>query len=90
MANNFPTPGATGVYGQIIWAKYVLATTKWVGEVEAWASLYGTPPSTDLGGFSDPLRFTFSSATMLCAGDHVTFDVVQGKFAPFAQNVVLE
>lgn len=85
---NYPTPGAVGVLGQIVRVDLIPATGKWSGIVESFASLYGTPPSADQGGFTDPLRFSFQSDTVFFCGDHVQFDLVAGKFASYATNVV--
>jgi len=89
---SFPVVGDTGVLGQVCWFNSDVGC----GEVEAWASIYGTPDRTywqsrgvseSLGG--DPLRFPFSSSDSFSGGQHVTFDVIQvaGEFGPRAVNV---
>jgi hypothetical protein len=81
---SFPQVGDTGVQGQVAWCNLILGTGAYAGQVEAYASIYGTPDAS-IYFDNDPLAFQFSSSVALTGA--VTFDIVAGLYAPYATNV---
>ena len=87
MPNPFPTPGTTGVIG------FVSAVTNTGAPliVQAWvlANGYATPDANIVAVSGDPLKFEVIDPPQgnFNVGDGITFDVVQGTYAPGATNV---
>ena len=77
---SFPEPGDTNVRGFVIWFNSKVQC----GQVEAYASMYGTPDAT-AHPYDDPLRFEFSSpGESFGPNQQVLFDIGEG---PQATNV---
>jgi len=76
-----PQAGAQGIYGFVEWCE-PCPPVGYVGVVRPWGRLYGTE--------CESCEFQFTSTTPFRADDQVKFDIVQGTFAPFAQNVVTD
>jgi hypothetical protein len=81
----YPQPGAVGVLGVVAYCNFVPETGAYVGKVQAYASIYGTPAAYT----PDPNSFSFTSATAFTPGAAVSFSVVAGENAPHATNVQL-
>lgn len=77
----YPQPGDTGIAGHVLWVNGVTGS----GEVSANALDY--PPTATY--VPDPLRFAFQRmyTFTLSPGQAITFDVVQGTDAAYADNV---
>lgn len=77
----YPQPGDVGVQGVVAWISFVPGLNLWVGAVDAFASIYGTPPAYG-PNFN---LFQFQSPTEITG--QVRFDIVQGNDAAYATNV---
>jgi hypothetical protein len=98
-APRYPQVGDIGVSGAVIFAvrlttyfpgvgvppPWINLPPIWVGAIQAdiAANNYSTPPANADIQF----KFQFRSDTEVGAGDAVTFDIAQGKFAPYAVGV---
>jgi hypothetical protein len=85
---SFPQVGDTGIQGAAGNVTFISELGIYVGDVWAFASIYGTPDDNivSMCGFN-PLRFQFQSATEISSGQQVTFDITQGDNVPQAVNV---
>ena len=94
----YPQPGDTGVSGVVVWVVSFQSWKAIPGEQPPWplftvwagnvladiaANDYSTPPANTC----IPFQFQFSSLAPLVSGQRVTFDLAQGKSAPYATNV---
>jgi hypothetical protein len=77
-----PQPGDVGVKGVVAWVHYMPLLGISVGQVEAFASIYGTPPFNA----PNPNKFSFWQDDVVNPG-HVTFNVAAGNHANIATNV---
>jgi hypothetical protein len=86
------TPPQTGLKGYVLYPLNGCALLGVsVGTVRAYASIYGTlppaPSPANPNGSSNDFAFKTTYPPPFAAGDAVTFDLVQGTYAPQATNV---
>jgi hypothetical protein len=86
------TPPQTGLRGYVLYPMHTCASLGIsVGTVRAYPSIYGTlppaPSPANPNGSSNDFVFQTSYPAPFSAGDAVTFDLVQGTYAPYADNV---